>query len=253
MGYTQEEVADKLLVTPQAVSKWETGAGNPDISLLVPIADLFGITTDALLGNAKKTKEELSEEIKSINASWNADAGKSNNYGERYCKLYCLLKSNPDSIELLSSLINLSLEWLSACSEELNQYKKHEIVCNAEKFAEKLRDNPEDIHSSHCLMYEIYFRAGEKENAEAELMNFSATGQYTRDRAKYMHLLMEEKHEEALQYLETSIRHTIHWLRWDIERFNYIEQYLNDKESQNRLATIKDDIKSKLTQLRAIE
>ena len=59
MGYTQEEIADKLLVTPQAVSKWETGAGNPDISLLVPIAELFGITTDVLLGNAKKTKEEL--------------------------------------------------------------------------------------------------------------------------------------------------------------------------------------------------
>ena len=64
MGYTQQEVAEKLLVTTQAVSKWETGAGNPDISLLVPIADLFGITTDALLGNAKKNKEEINEENK---------------------------------------------------------------------------------------------------------------------------------------------------------------------------------------------
>lgn len=248
MGYTQEEVADKLLVTPQAVSKWETGAGNPDISLLVPIAELFGITTDALLGNAKKTKEELSEEIKSINSAWSGNEGDSKNYGERYTKLYCLLKSNPDSLELLRSLINLSLKWLSECSEELSNGKKNEIVCNAEKIAEKLRNNPEDIHSSHCLMYEIYFRVGNKEKAEAELMNFSASGQYTRDRARYMHLLMDDKYEESLPYIESSLRHTLHWLRWDIDHINRIEQYLNDKEFRDRLSIIKNDIRTKFAQ-----
>ena len=48
VGMTQEEVARMMMVTPQAVSKWETGGGTPDISLLVPIAELFGISTDAL-------------------------------------------------------------------------------------------------------------------------------------------------------------------------------------------------------------
>ena len=243
MGYTQQEVAEKLLVTTQAVSKWETGVGNPDISLLVPIADLFGITTDALLGNAKKSKEELSSEIKSINSLWNCDKEKSDNYGERYGKLYCLLKSNPNSIELLRSLLNLSLEWLSACSMELNDNKKKEIVCNAEKFAEKLRDNPEDIHSSHCLMYEVYFRAGESEKAEAELMHFSASGQYTRDRARYMHLLMDEKYEEALPYLEKSLDHTIHWLQWDASKLELIGKHLTDEKTKTRITEIKNKIK----------
>jgi len=242
MGYTQQEVAEKLLVTTQAVSKWETGAGNPDISLLVPIADLFGITTDALLGNAKKNKEELSSEIKSINSLWNCDKEKSDNYGERYGKLYCLLKSNPNSIELLRSLLNLSLEWLSACSMELNDNKKKEIVCNAEKFADKLRDNLEDIHSSHCLMCEIYFRAGESQKADAELMYFSASGQYTRNRVKYVHLLMEEKYEEALPYLEKSLEQTIHWLHWDVRKLELIEKYLTDEKTKMRIAEIKKKI-----------
>lgn len=39
-----------LAVTPQAVSKWENGNGTPDISQLIPLSQIFGITTDSLLG-----------------------------------------------------------------------------------------------------------------------------------------------------------------------------------------------------------
>ena len=49
-GLTQEELAERLSVTAQAVSKWENGNGMPDISQLVPLSQLFGITTDTLLG-----------------------------------------------------------------------------------------------------------------------------------------------------------------------------------------------------------
>ena len=46
---TQREIADFLCVSTQAVSKWETGASYPDISLLTKIADFFSVTTDRLL------------------------------------------------------------------------------------------------------------------------------------------------------------------------------------------------------------
>lgn len=49
-GFTQEELAAQLAVTPQAVSKWENGNGMPDITQIVPLAQIFGITTDTLLG-----------------------------------------------------------------------------------------------------------------------------------------------------------------------------------------------------------
>ncbi len=45
---TQEQVAEKLGVSYQAVSKWETGANTPDIALLPEIASLFGVSIDAL-------------------------------------------------------------------------------------------------------------------------------------------------------------------------------------------------------------
>lgn len=50
LGLTQEGLAQKLGVTNQAVSKWESGQSCPDIALLPQIADLFGISIDGLFG-----------------------------------------------------------------------------------------------------------------------------------------------------------------------------------------------------------
>lgn len=50
LGLTQEALAQKCEVTNQAVSKWESDACCPDISLLPKIADIFGITIDELFG-----------------------------------------------------------------------------------------------------------------------------------------------------------------------------------------------------------
>ena len=47
--YTQEQLGEMLSVSTQAVSRWETDAAMPDISLLAPIANLFNVTTDYLL------------------------------------------------------------------------------------------------------------------------------------------------------------------------------------------------------------
>ena len=61
---TQEELAEKLGVTPQAVSKWETDNSYPDIDLLVEIADLFNCTVDELLGRKNNETKVLPEEMR---------------------------------------------------------------------------------------------------------------------------------------------------------------------------------------------
>ena len=54
LGLTQEALAQKLGVTNQAVSKWESGQSCPDIALLPALADIFGITLDELFGREPK-------------------------------------------------------------------------------------------------------------------------------------------------------------------------------------------------------
>lgn len=48
-GMTQKELAEKLKVSDKSVSKWETGNGIPDVSMLMPIADLFEVTVAEVL------------------------------------------------------------------------------------------------------------------------------------------------------------------------------------------------------------
>ena len=48
-GFTQKELADRLFLSNKAISKWETGASMPDTSLLIPLADLLGVTVTELL------------------------------------------------------------------------------------------------------------------------------------------------------------------------------------------------------------
>lgn len=50
LGLTQEQLSEKLGITAQAVSKWENDLSCPDISVLPLLADIFGVSTDELLG-----------------------------------------------------------------------------------------------------------------------------------------------------------------------------------------------------------
>lgn len=50
LGLTQDQLAEQLGVTAQAVSKWENDQSCPDISMLPHLAEIFGTTTDELLG-----------------------------------------------------------------------------------------------------------------------------------------------------------------------------------------------------------
>ncbi len=56
---TQAELAEKLNVSTQAVSKWETGAGFPDVQTIPQIAHLLDTTTDYLFGCVKKQQKVM--------------------------------------------------------------------------------------------------------------------------------------------------------------------------------------------------
>ena len=57
-GITQEELSEAIGVTPQAVSKWENGAGLPDISQLVPLANYFRVSMDTLFSRSESTVDQ---------------------------------------------------------------------------------------------------------------------------------------------------------------------------------------------------
>jgi transcriptional regulator with XRE-family HTH domain len=58
---TQCQLADKLGVTAQAVSKWENNMCIPDVALLPEIAELFGVSIDELFGDAADRPADINK------------------------------------------------------------------------------------------------------------------------------------------------------------------------------------------------
>lgn len=54
MGLSQGDLADRLEVSRQSVSKWETGQSVPDLDKIIKLADLFGITVDELVREGER-------------------------------------------------------------------------------------------------------------------------------------------------------------------------------------------------------
>lgn len=76
-GLSQTELGNKLNVTNKAVSRWETGRGLPDSSLLLPLAKELGVTVDEILQgklltseagmlSSKKTMVEIKDDVEKI-------------------------------------------------------------------------------------------------------------------------------------------------------------------------------------------
>ena len=56
-GWSQEELAEKMSVSRQAVSKWESAQTVPDLEKILMLGDLFGVTTDYLLKDEIESEE----------------------------------------------------------------------------------------------------------------------------------------------------------------------------------------------------
>ena len=99
-GLTQEQLAQALEVSPQAVSRWEIGSTYPDIELLPVIAGFFDVSLDELMGtDLQKKEEEINKIYKELT--------KLKNQGKNEEQIQLLrekIKEYPNSALLLSEL-----------------------------------------------------------------------------------------------------------------------------------------------------
>lgn len=65
-GWSQEELAEKLYVSRQAISRWESAAAQPDATNILKLSKLFGVTTDYLLNEEYESDNDLPK-VKEIN------------------------------------------------------------------------------------------------------------------------------------------------------------------------------------------
>ncbi len=136
---TQEKLADYLGVSFQAISKWECGIASPDISLLVPISRLFGISIDELFDNSKdKIDLRLTELKKVYDETW-----KTGDTKKRYEISLIAVEEYPGNLELLENLA--SSEWYYGIHEMTNNpAERIKLLESSVKHAETVIENTND-------------------------------------------------------------------------------------------------------------
>lgn len=65
-GLTQEEIAEKLMVSRQTISNWETGSASPSLEKAIELSELFKVSLDELVGKKKTAQQAISPLLLSL-------------------------------------------------------------------------------------------------------------------------------------------------------------------------------------------
>ena len=157
---TQEQLAENLNITAQAISKWENNIGMPDISQVVPIAHFFGVSTDILFGVEEKM--DVDEVQALIDNATIQDS-----YKDEYALLKEALRTYPGDVRLLLELLSCG-ECLIVDGDTVNGAERNTIFEECERAGKLILSYSKDlsilIEATEWLI-KLYCEMGETEKA----------------------------------------------------------------------------------------
>lgn len=150
---TQEQLAERVGVSFQAVSKWENNIAFPDVTFIPVIACVFGVSTDELFGFNKK---EMQEDVKAIcNRAYEfreSDPAKSKEILEEGLKKY------PENEIILNNMLYVMTnpdETIKAASKLIDRTEDSEIKYDALRFLAYAFDKKGETESAVAALEQI--------------------------------------------------------------------------------------------------
>ena len=167
LGFTQEEVAKRLGVTTPAVNKWENGNTQPDISLIAPIARLFGITTDTLLS----FKDDLTDEEVNFFIKYLEDHFNDKPFEQLFTEAADKIKEYPSCDKLKWNIASMLDAWLMFYPLPEGDKYDSQIY---DWFSQLLDSEVDNIKKGAALsLYRFYYKKEEYNEAEIYLAYLS--------------------------------------------------------------------------------
>ncbi|MBR4873572.1 MAG: helix-turn-helix transcriptional regulator [Clostridia bacterium] len=203
---TQEKLAEYLNVSFQAVSKWETGAASPDLSMIVPLARLLDVTTDELFGIVGEVDEHQEELLKIWQETWNTGDTE-----KRYEIAKVAVLEYPGNFEYLMLLADAEASYaIHNCERHSSEQKEH--FQNAVKYYEMIIEDCADNDIKNDAIYGIVMNLpniGRKEDAIP----------YAKQHPKSDELLMwclagDEREKCRQKLIHGCMDKLVGWLEW---------------------------------------
>ena len=174
-GYTQRELADLIGVSVQAVSKWETDTGAPDISQVVPLASALDISTDALFDYEHYTKPEDFEELRKDYHRQEVFRDQRDS-AKNYKMLNAYFSAHPQNSEAASLCLKCLVDMIVAGKAQ--DRGKSELIAECEKYANcifKYETDIDTVFMNHFVLARGYAALGENEKAKEMLGKIPVT------------------------------------------------------------------------------
>ena len=211
-GFTQEQLAERLGVTYQAISKWENDAGMPDISQIVPLASIFGVSTDVLFGIDQTN--ETGEAFKIVSdADHVMEYGNLDSYLKAYDLLMAGLKKYPNNLIIMNNCVGLGTSlalpengWIYA------KERADEIASETIRQANYIISNSKDVNdvmrARQCLVF-LYCAKQNFDLASSEARKFPIRTDFT----VYSHMALVNRymgnHAREATYFCSDIDYTL--------------------------------------------
>ena len=174
-GYTQRELADLIGVSVQAVSKWETDTGAPDISQVVPLASALDISTDALFDYEHHTMPKDFEELRKDYHRQEVFRDQRDS-AKNYKMLNAYFSAHPQNSEAASLCLKCLVDMIVAGKAQ--DRGKSELIAECEKYANcifKYETDIDTVFMNHFVLARGYAALGENEKAKEMLGKIPVT------------------------------------------------------------------------------
>lgn len=229
-GLTQEELAEQLNISAPAVSKWESNAAMPDISQVVPLADIFGVTTDYLFGLSDTSVEEealrIIQEAQKLYTREHPET-----YLLAYEKMSEGLKKHPNNLLLLVNCMEYGLTLSLPENGDLFCAEKARAIADETIRQAKLvisySKSAADIMRAHQVLVILYSTDEHYEKAMSEAEGFPLRADFTCCNCMaYINRYMKN-YQDEIMYLRMNVDLTLQALEDNASRIG--QAYYNSE------------------------